>query len=94
MQVVADLEGVKLIFDAGGALLKIFQVFGRPPVAQISLGIVLAALIVEAVGHLMADDGADAAIVERIVGLRIEEGRLQDAGGKYDFVQLADCSKR
>src|SRR3546814_8873050 len=35
---------------------------------------------------LVADHRADAAIVDRIVGVRIEEGRLQDRGGEDDLV--------
>ena len=34
----------------------------------------------------MADDGADAAIVDRWVGIGIEEGRLQDRGREDDLV--------
>ena len=42
VQVVRHHEGVKLLFDAGGALLEILQVLGSPPVAQIALRVVLA----------------------------------------------------
>ena len=55
---------------------------------QIAVAIVLTALIVEAMTDLVADDGADAAVVDRIVGRRIEERRLQDGGGKHDLVHL------
>ena len=48
--------------------------------------IVFRSLIVEMVAHLVADDGADAAIVDRGIGVRIEERRLQDRGGKHDLV--------
>jgi hypothetical protein len=34
----------------------------------------------------MADHRADRAVVQRIVGLRIEERRLQDGGREHDLV--------
>src|SRR3712207_7777276 len=52
------------------------SVLGGPPVAQHAAPVRLAALVVEAVADLMADHAADAAIVDRVVRLRIEEGRL------------------
>jgi hypothetical protein len=39
-----------------------------------ALGVVFAALIVEAVADLVADHRADAAIVHRVIGVGIEEG--------------------
>jgi hypothetical protein len=59
-----------------------------PPVLQVALGVVLAALVVEAVGELVADGGAGVAVVGRVVHLRVEERRLQDAGGEVDVVDL------
>ena len=64
------------------------------PVAQIAVGIELAAPIVEAVAHLVADDAADAAIVDRVVRVGIEERRLQDRRRKHDFVASSGCSRR
>ena len=58
----------------------------RPPVADRAGGVELAALVVEAVHDLMADDRADRAIIDRRVRLRVEEGRLQDAGREHDLV--------
>ena len=57
-----------------------------PPVADPAGLVVLAALIVEAVPHLVADDRADAAVVHRRIRGRIEERRLQDRGGEGDLV--------
>ncbi len=34
----------------------------------------------------MADDRADAAVVDRVVGVHVEEWRLQDRGGEHDLV--------
>ena len=58
----------------------------RPPVAGASGGVRLAALVVKAVAHLVADDGADAAVIFRRVGVGIEIGGLQDASGQDETV--------
>jgi len=42
------------------ALLESFSIFRRPPIAQISLRVELASLIVETVGQFVTDHGADA----------------------------------
>ena len=59
---------------------------GPPDFLDVAVEVVLGALVVEAVGHLVADDDADAAEVDRRVGRVVEEGRLQDAGGEVDVV--------
>ena len=52
----------------------------RPPLLDAAGAVVLAALVVEAVGDLVAHDHADGAVVE-VPGVALaEEGRLQDAG--------------
>ena len=56
-------EGIKLLAHHGGAGRKPFAVFLGPPVAQVALGVVLPALVIEPVGHFVANDGADAAVV-------------------------------
>jgi len=43
-------------------------------------------MVVEGVADLVADHGADTAVIGGIVGRSVEERRLQDAGGKYDLV--------
>ena len=55
---------------------------------QVALGVELAALVVEAVGQLVADGGAGIAVVGRVVQLRIVERRLQYAGREVDVVHL------
>ncbi len=65
---------------------KLRVIFLREPVVQIAVGVELAALIVEAMADLMPDDGADATVVHRIVGLHVEERRLQDRGRKHDLI--------
>ncbi len=77
-----------LVGHAGGALFEFLGVLHGPPVAQIALGVELAAFVVEAVGQFVADGGAGVAVVGRVVHFRIEERRLQDAGGEIDVVHL------
>jgi hypothetical protein len=57
-----------------------------PPVAQVAVPSYLAALVVEAVPDLVADHRADCAVVHRVVGLDVEERRLQDRGREHDLV--------
>src|ERR1700734_1165195 len=57
-------------------------------IQQIAAAVVLTALIVETMADLVADDGADAAIVGRIVRLGVEERRLQNRSREHDLIQL------
>src|SRR5579863_1508030 len=80
--------GIELFDDALCPGFEILGVFGCPPIAQITVGVELSALIVKTVSHLMADSGADAAVIESIIRLGVKEGVLKNAGGKNDFVKL------
>src|SRR5580692_1068321 len=64
-----NLEAAVLVGDTFGARSELLMVGGRPPIAQAALGVELRALVVETVGHFVADHRADAAIVDRKVGL-------------------------
>mmetsp|Transcript_28869 Transcript_28869/g.60636 ORF Transcript_28869/g.60636 Transcript_28869/m.60636 type:complete len:694 (-) Transcript_28869:662-2743(-) len=68
----------ELVGDARGAGPVAGVRGGGPPLLQPPLPVVLPPLVVEAVGHLVAEHGADGAIVARVGVLRAEEGRLQD----------------
>ena len=57
-----------------------------PPFAQHAGAVGLAALVVEAVADLVADDAADAAVVHGRVRVRVEKRRLQDRGREDDLV--------
>ena len=81
------LKAAVLVGHAIGALGEGLAVGGGLPLAQIALAVVLRALIVEAVGHFVADDHADAAKVDRRIDGEVEERRLQDAGRKIDVVE-------
>ena len=76
------------LIDAFGAALEFLGVLLRPPILQIALAIEAPARIVETVRHLMPDHRADTAVIDGIVQLRIEEGRLQNARGEIDVVLL------
>ena len=71
---------------AVGALDELLAVFGGLPFAQVAVAVIFRAFVVEAVGHLVADDYADAAEVDGRIDVRIEERRLEDAGGEVDVV--------
>jgi hypothetical protein len=66
-------ETVILLDEACLQLVELFTVFGSPPITQVSLGIKLAAGIVESVRQFVADNRADGAEVYRIVDLGIVE---------------------
>src|SRR5215813_10212048 len=78
VEVPLDDVAVELLFDAPGARLVVLQVVGSPPLALVALRVELAAGVVEAVRHLVADDRADPAVVDGVVRLGIEKWRLKD----------------
>ena len=67
-------------------LVETLGISWRPPILQVTAGIILATLVVETVGHLMTDYHADGTIVECLVGLGIEERILKNSGWEADFV--------
>src|SRR5207253_11474720 len=89
LQVVYRHKVPVLVGDAAGALLKFLPILRRPPIAQVAAGIELAALIVEAVSQLVANDVADAAEIDGIIHGFVEEWRLQNAGGEDDLIARA-----
>src|SRR3546814_16398431 len=79
-------ERVVLLDEDGGALLERRTVSLGPPVPQRPVAVEPAALIVEAVTDLVADDRADAAVVGRRLPVGITERVLKNGreprGGK------------
>ena len=69
------------------ALIILSLVFSCPPVHQIAVLVELTALIVEAVAHLVADDGSNSTVVADIISLWIKEWGLQDGSGEVDAVE-------
>src|SRR3546814_10184435 len=83
---VLGLVVVELRDQLAGARLEARSVRIRPPVLHVAAGTELGALVVVAVGHLVADHRTDAAVVERVAGVRVEARRLQDRGGDCELV--------
>ena len=83
----SGLKAAVLVGYAIGALGEGFAVGCRPPLAHVALCVELRAFVVEAVRHLMSDDHADGAIVDRRIDGEIEKWRLQDTGREVDVVE-------
>ena len=60
-----------------GTLSETFGIAVGPPVAHVAILVIVASLVVEAVGHLMTYHHANSTIVEGIIGISIEERRLE-----------------
>ena len=58
----------------------------RPPVADLAGPVIAFSLIVEGVTKLVADDGTDRSEIHRDIAIRMEEGRLENSGGKGDRI--------
>ena len=89
MQVAVDDVGVELVGNAGSARLEILEIFRAPPVFQVALAVELAAVVVKTMCDFMSDHRTHSAVIHGVIGLRIVEGRLQDAGRKDDFIHAA-----
>ncbi len=68
------------------ALLESCAVSIRPPIVELARAVIATALIVESVTDLVADHGADSAVIGRGVAGGVEERVLQDRGGEDDLV--------
>jgi hypothetical protein len=75
-------EGVALRDEAAGLAVETAAVLLGPPVAQVTLAIEAAALVVEGVTDLVPDHRADRTIIGGVVRPGVEERLLQDAGRK------------
>ena len=82
-----NLDAVKESNHYIGTFLEVLSIFFRPPVFQITVFVVLATLVVEAVCHLMTDYNTDCTVIEGIISIHIEERILQDTGRETDFVR-------
>ena len=69
-----------------GTLSETFGIAVGPPVAHVAILVIVASLVVEAVGHLMTYDHANSTIVEGIIGISIEERRLEDTCGEANLI--------
>ena len=78
------VEGDAFVEGVDEGLLVAVEVgciLGGPPVVEVTVLVVLAALVVEAMGELVADDDTDGTVVGGLVGVEVEEGRLEDGSG-------------
>ena len=79
-------KAVVLGDQCAGTGLEVLAILVGPPVVELAVAVVLRTLIVEAMADLVADHCADAAIIRRILGLRVEERGLQNRGREHDDV--------
>src|SRR5689334_13808514 len=80
--IVEHRVAIELRGERVGALLELRGVVRRPPVAQVAVAVELPAAVIEAVADLVADDRANAAVVDGVVGGHVEERRTQDGRGE------------
>src|ERR1041385_6175841 len=88
MQSRLDFIRIELLNNtvrAGGEFLVVIRC---PPHRQVTIRVEARAGIIETVRHLVTDHGADAAVIDRVIGFWIVEGRLQNTCGKNDLVEL------
>ena len=81
-----DLDRVELGSEHFGFLLELRLIRRRPPVGHVAVRVKEAALVVEAMGHLMADHDTDAAVIDGVIRIGVEERRLQDGGREADLI--------
>ena len=79
-------KGVILADETLGAFLEGGAILSGPPVTQSACTVAGRALVVETVTDLVTDDGPDPAVVDGVVGLDVEEWRLQDGCWEDDLV--------
>ena len=77
---------IELLAKTLCTLRKRLPVRCRPPLPEVSPCVELTPLIVKSVRHLVADHRADAAVIHRIVRLRIEERGLQNPRGEDNLI--------
>src|SRR6478735_9154189 len=77
---------IVLVYYHCGSFLELVCVYFRPPVLQISIGSILATLIIKTMCHFMTDHSSNATIVYCIVSTKVKEGELQNAGRENNLV--------
>ena len=81
-----DFDLVELVHQDGSLGLEGLIVLGSPPVGHVAVLVEQASLVVESMGHLVADHDSDGAVVDGVVSLGIEERRLEYACGEAYLV--------
>ena len=69
-----------------------FRVFRCPPIAQRARRVDLAALIIEAVRKFVTDNSAGCAVIDRGIGIRIENRRLKNSRRENNVAQASVVS--
>ena len=77
-----------LLHDCLGTLFELGRRFGGPPITKISDGVELPALVIEAMSHFVSDDGANPAVINCVVGIGVEERRLQNSSRENDLIHV------
>ena len=85
-RIVENLDSVEGVDKDLLVVVEVLRVFLGPPVVEVAVLVVVATLVVEAVGQLVTDDNTNSAIVSGIVSIELEERRLEDSCGEADFV--------
>ena len=67
-----------LVNDTLGPFLEVVRGCVVPPGAEVSNGVELSSLVVEAVGDLVSDDCSNGAVVQSLGIFFVEEWRLED----------------
>ena len=79
--------GVELRDDLVRFRLVFRRVFLRPPVTHVAELVELPALVIERMRHLVSDDGAHCSVIQRVIGIGIVEGRLQNSRREHDLIE-------
>ena len=66
--------------------VELHGILRRPPVGHITVFVEESSLVVESVGHLVADHDSDSAIVDSVVSVSVEERWLKDGRREADLV--------
>ena len=86
MNAWSHLDSVKLSHKAVGEFIEFLSILRLPPFIQITVFIKMASLVVEAVGHLMTYDNSYCAVIDGVVGSKIEIRGLKDSGREANLV--------
>ncbi len=83
-----NFKTAELINDALGGLQKRFSIVFCPPVWEVTLGVKLSALIIEAMCQLVPNNRSHTTVINGIISGRIEKRRLKNSSGKNYLVEL------
>mmetsp|Transcript_30177 Transcript_30177/g.36636 ORF Transcript_30177/g.36636 Transcript_30177/m.36636 type:complete len:223 (-) Transcript_30177:237-905(-) len=78
---------VRLLYNHTSPPSELRGIFLPPPVPQVSLKVILPALIVKPVGHLVPDHNPHSTEIHRIIASGIEERILENGCREHDLIQ-------